>query len=194
VVKLGKKEKKMEEKIWSKTLLTCYDSLEKIANAIDNLVVTNCVNSASNGHSILQNANRVIDLMERKKKIVNIKVLIEDVLSFIEPKHTRVLILKYVDRVKSEDMAKVLNVSLRTLFRKINRSLELFAEALIKKGYSPEVLSLWLENEGWIKELYNALIKKELGQEIKENAEKNLDVNYLSLAFKSIKAVPYRAF
>ena len=55
----------MKQKIWAKTLLASYNSLETIANAVDNLVVTQGINSANNHLSTMENAEKIINLIQR---------------------------------------------------------------------------------------------------------------------------------
>lgn len=76
-------KRNIENEIWGKTLLSLYRHLGAISNSIDNLIKRIGINSAFN-HSVYNSAyvdsNKIIELTERKIKIINLKVLIEKAL------------------------------------------------------------------------------------------------------------------
>lgn len=150
----------MKQKIWAKTLLTIYNCLETIADAIDNLVITQSVSSGRNNLTTLENAEKVINLIQRKKLLVNLKVLIDEALSKLDKNNARILILKYVDRVKPEIAMEILGLSRRTYFRRIDGAVNDFALTLSNLGYAENILETMLKKEHWIKEFFNNYLKQ----------------------------------
>ena len=71
----------MNTNIWAKTILSSYRYLERIAGAIDKMVESSGINSrdmsgvAFSNNNILSLAEKMIDLSERKVKLINLKVL-----------------------------------------------------------------------------------------------------------------------
>jgi DNA-directed RNA polymerase specialized sigma24 family protein len=106
----------MELKIWCKTFLNAYRCLEKITQAIDKIVLTTGLNS---NYDTKSSANKIIELTERKITLINLKLLIEKTLNQLDTKDAKLLLLKYVDKVKSEDIAKVFNISNRTFLENV---------------------------------------------------------------------------
>lgn len=151
----------MKQKIWAKTLLNTYNCLETISSAIDKLVVTQGVNSGKNTLTTMENAERIINLIQRKKLMVNLKVLTENVIASLNTTSSRILVMKYFDKVKPEICFELLEMSRRTFFRKTNRAIDEFALRLKQMGYNSEKLAEMLKNEHWIKEYYNHYAKQE---------------------------------
>lgn len=151
---------KMKQKIWAKTLLSTYNCLEPISDAIDKLVISQGVNSCCNHLSTMENAEKIISLIQRKKMMINLKVIIENVIASIDTKSARILVMKYFDHVKPEMCFKLLEMSRRTFFRKIDRAVEEFAIRLKNFGYTSEKLEQLLFKESWIKEYYNHFAKQ----------------------------------
>ena len=150
----------MKQKVWAKTLLTIYNCLETIASAIDNLVITQSVSSGRNNLTTLENVEKVINLIQRKKLLVNLKVLIDNSLSKLDKNCARILIMKYVDKVRPEFAMEILELSRRTYFRRIDSSIDSFASALSSLGYDEGVLEAMLKKEHWIREYYNTFLKQ----------------------------------
>lgn len=174
---------KIEEKNWSKALLISYGHLETICGAIDKTVL-NCGLSSANTYCDTEYvANKMINLIERKKFLINLKLIVDKVFSNMKNKYARVLMLKYIDCVDSKLASKVMKISTRTFFRQINAGLQNFWESLSKIGFGLEKIKKLLKNEQWILEIYNSLIDKN----IKEEELSNFGV--LGMAFKQLKKV-----
>ncbi len=157
----------MKNCLWAKTLLSVYRYLERIAGALDKIILQSGLNSSSilgqnyfynNVYSITQ---KIIDLSERKVTLINLKLLVEDVLGELEEKDAQILIEKYFDGVKSTELMQRHGISMRTVFRKLDCALNSFASKLIVKGYPDRILSQNLRNEGWIKNVYERFASKE---------------------------------
>ena len=151
----------MENFIWSKTLLKSYNRLEQVAQILDRTVLEKGIASQFTYNNTEIVAQKILAVIERKKILVKIKAIIEECLSKLSNKHTKVLVLKYFDCLKSTSIAEVMGVSLRSCFRIVNKSLEKFAEQLTNLGYDDESLRLLVKNEPFIKTVYNEVLKDE---------------------------------
>ena len=175
---IEQKEKCMKQKIWAKTLLASYNSLETITNAVDNLVVTQGINSANNHLTTIENAEKIISLIQRKKLLVNLKVLVDSNIEKLDNLSARLLIMRYLDNIKPDICLEILKLTRRTYFRKLDRALEEFSLKLKLSGYTPAVLEQLVQKEHWIKEHYNNFLKQEMqktekdSDEIRENSQK----------------------
>ena len=152
--------------VWGKTLLSVYRYLERIAGAIDKIIMQSALGSANivgqnyfynNVYSITQ---KIIDLSERKVTIINLKLLIEEALASMDSKDALILIEKYIDGIKSKDIMQKHDISMRTVFRKLDSAIKGFVSALQKKGFSGAKLEKMLENEGWINNVYRRIADK----------------------------------
>ncbi len=161
IIRSSKRRKFMKQKIWAKTLLTTYNCLEAISNAIDKLVITQGVNSGRNSLTTMENAEKIINLIQRKKLMVNLKVITENVMASLDTNSARILVMKYFDHVKPDVCYKLLDMSRRTFFRKANKAVDEFALHLKNLGYDHETLNNMLYKEQWIKEYFNHFSRQE---------------------------------
>ncbi len=175
-------------KIWSKTLLNSYMCFEKIAEEIDNLVLTYGLDSCylRDEQAYLYSAEQMIELIDKKKLVINLKVICDEVIANMNPKFARILILKYIDNMKGADIAKRLGLSIRSYFRWVNEAVNAFSKKLNALGFSDQKLKEMCDSEEWIKRLYNKYYLAELS--IKPRKEYVEDfANIISLAINGFK-------
>lgn len=154
-------------KVWSKTILNIYRYLERVANAIDKIVVSRATNSfytsssnmAFNG--VWNVSNDIINLTNRKVNLINLKVITEQTLANIDVSCAKVLILNFVEKRTCYECAEILQVSLRTYFRKLNKALESFGKALTRQKFDQAYFDKMLAGENWILEVKNKMEKNQ---------------------------------
>ena len=163
----------MKNNVWAKTVLATYKYLDTFTTSIDKLVEKQALNSfyyvsgSKIDNSVMAVSNRILDLMERKKKLINYKVAIGQALEAIDSQLAEILVERYMDNNASEDIAKRHSLAMRTYFRRLLRAEELFMTAMEKKGYSEERLYNDLKNEQLVMEVYhNFLFKKNVESEL----------------------------
>ncbi len=146
----------MEISKWAKTILTVYTLLERIANAIDKMVLTRAANSVFiagadfSFNNVWSVSNSIINLTQRKVCLINLKLITEQALKLTNKNYARILISNYIDRRKCYETAELLQISLRSYFRKMPLALHNFECSLIKLGYNAEFFQKMLHNENWI--------------------------------------------
>ena len=153
--------------LWAKTLLSVYRYLERLCGSIDKIINKTGLSSINvNSQTFYYNnvysiAQRIIDLSHRKVTMINLKLMIESILQKMRPNEASCLIERYVDGAKRRVMAEHEGVSMRTIFRRIERAEESFAIILFAKGYTEEKLNKMLRSEQWIHNVYNRLAEKD---------------------------------
>lgn len=172
---------KIEEKNWSKTLLSTYGHIETICDAIDKTILSYGIGSGTGGGDTEYVASKMISLMDRKKFLINIKVLVDSCLYSMDNDYSKVLVLKFVDKIDSKMASEAMKISSRTYFRKINLALEMFWSKMSELGYSVLSLQKIFCNESWIMEIFKSYNKKK-AEEIDLE-----DYHLISLALKSYK-------
>ncbi len=157
----------MKNNVWAKTILATYKYLDILASSIDKLVEKQALNSfyyvsgSKIDNSVMAVSNRIIELMERKKKLINFKVATGQALENIDSSLAEILIERYMDNNASEDIAKRHKLAMRTYFRRLYRAEELFMSAMDKIGYSEKYLYNTLKDEQIVMDIYrNFLLKK----------------------------------
>ncbi len=147
----------LENELWGKTLLSVYRYLQTMANSIDNLIKRIGINSAFNNsiyNATYKDTNKIIELTERKIKIINLKVLTEKALNGLSEKHKKILVLCYVDNLNYKKIIEILNISERTYFRRKEMAIASFSNLLAVFGFDAKKLSDYLKHENWIKNAY----------------------------------------
>lgn len=130
-----------------------------MANSLDKQVLD--IGKSSNSaqlqkiQSTYYQASRIIELMERKRKMINLKVSVEDALNRLKKSDKRLLTLVFVDGVKSEMVAQMLGVSIRTFFRKKISALDNFALIFQELGYDSEFFENEYAYEPWFMSVYD---------------------------------------
>lgn len=180
----------MEINTWSKTLLTVYNQLEKITDTIDNIVLTRAINSHNfyTNNEVLYVAEKILSLTQRKIKLINLKVLVDEILSEME-EDAKILIFKYLYEFNTEKLMYSLNLSERSVYRKVNEAVITFSTICEKKGFSCEKLYEIYKDEGWIIEVYNNIAV----QSYRTGRPGNInffDEAFLNRIYKSYKKPP----
>jgi len=157
----------MKNNIWAKTILSVYRYLERICDSIDKMVETKAMSSfyvySSNfaESSVINIADKLIALTERKKTLINLKVLVCDALKKCDTTNAQILIEKYIDGDKSNDIAQRHGLPQRSYFRKLGGAESDFLQQMARLGYREENLSNFLAGEKWILEVYSRYSKEE---------------------------------
>ena len=150
----------MKTNEWAKTLLYIYKYLDRVTDGIDKLVTQEALNSfytrgekiGSNG--VLATADRIINLSERKTRLINIKVMTDKALKSMDKKCAQLLIERYMDNDESEEIALRHNLNIRTYFRRLYQAEIAFLQALSVQGFYDAKLKEYLIGEKWILEIY----------------------------------------
>ena len=129
-------------------------------------------NSKSSNSVVLQKyqttqyqANKIIDLIDRKRKMVNLKVIAEDVVSRLKKSDRRLITLVFFDGIKSEVVAEMMGISLRTFFRRKANALNQFTLILEALGYDNEFFEGEYFCENWFMSIYNNCVSKDYQSE-----------------------------
>lgn len=153
-------------KYWSKTILTVYNYLEEMSDTIEKIVTETAIRSNNRSlmdyQTTMYQANKIIELTERKRKVINLKVIIDKCLSRISGTDKFILKLAYMEGIKSEFIAQILNISLRSYFRLKMKALENFKQQLNELRYGIKFFKLEYETENWISAIYNECVSKSL--------------------------------
>lgn len=153
----------MKKLIWAKTIFESYKYLSRIIKSIDRLVLERSVNSynVSVGEiTTLEKMEAVIDLIQRKKRLLVIKMLVEESLKNIDKESARILIKYYIDKIDMTTIAQNYGTNRRAMARKVNKLLQMCMEKMYDLGYNIRMIENLLENEGWIIGIYNSYVAK----------------------------------
>ena len=150
----------MKTNQWGKTLLYTYKYLPRITDAIDKMVDRTALNSFyyydnnQKDNGVLAVSEKMLGLIQRKSRLINIKVLVDNALLGCESLYGQILIEKYIDNDTAEDIAQRHKLNIRTYFRKLELAETDFYSNIVKRGFDEKKLNEYLEEEKWILEVY----------------------------------------
>lgn len=145
----------MENNQIEKTLLMVYRYLEPVADKIDALIERE---AEASFYTCMQNvvenscekvAGRMIDLMEHKKNMINLKVATDHALSKMDDLQYTILSQHFFEGKRIEKIAEEYDMNERTAFRRLNSAIENFKNSLHCE-ISPQRLYNMLCFEPWI--------------------------------------------
>lgn len=147
----------MKQLVWVKTIMEIYRHLEIIANTIDEIAHKEVYRSFSEPYrTTLDSVETLIELNERKKKMINMKLIIENaIVKLRSVKDQRLIALYFVDGMTCNVVAERLKLSLRTFFRRKTNALNELVTILNNQGYP---LHWWLneyKDESWLMQQYH---------------------------------------
>ena len=149
-------------KYWSKTALSVYRYLESMTETVNKKIINTGSSSNKEGLQKYQTTyfqtNQMIELIERKRKFINLKVAVEETLATLSNIDRRILVLSYVDGVTNVIIAQLLNISLRTLFRKKASAIERLSDTMKKFGLNEDFFVSEYSNEPWFMGVYNEIV------------------------------------
>ncbi len=161
----------MKNNIMAKTLLMSYNYLERIADKIDNIITkealgSRCVTFEMLIHnSSMSVSNRIIELSERKVKIINLKVLIEEMLAKVSDDDFSLLCQRFIEGKKVNEIMSLSSCSERTAFRRIENAVDSFAKVLKSTGYNDYKLQDMISGEAWISNIAEKTLEKSINYE-----------------------------
>ena len=180
-LKLLSNEQKM--KLWIKTLLSSHNNLPEIIKSVDKIIELNAssLSFASDIYnaekSTFAQVEKVIDLTERKNKLLNIFLISKNLLSCVSEEDRIFLKRKFIYSWTAEDLAAEYDVSIRTIFRRTEKLIDKIYEATTRKNWSLNFICLQVKGESWLCERFNKFAKDSMlySSNIETNASNTME-------------------
>lgn len=162
-IKLLSDEQKM--KLWIKTLLSVQGNLPEIIKSVDKIIELNA-SSLSFASDIYNSekttyaqVERVIDLTERKNKLLNIFLVAKNLFSCISDEDRVFLKRKFVYNWTAEELSQEYSVSIRTIFRRIDKLIEKIYDSTKRRNWSINFINMQVKDETWLYEKFKKFAK-----------------------------------
>lgn len=170
----------MDMIMWAKVLSEVYprlgDRIKKSEACID-AFVHSCFGSKRNAEYEL---NKLFDLIKAKNSLIYLKKVMEKAIDNIGISNLKVIKMRFIDNIQFKDIALIMKINIRNVFRKLDRELWLLKEELLDIGIDEyECEEIW-GNEPFI----NSVIKKVVSNKISYN--KNQYVKTMEIAKDTI--------
>ena len=161
-----------------------------MTNTVDKVVLDIGKNSNFNNTQMYRGtyfqAHKMIEFMDRKRKMVNLKIAVDDAINRLDKNNKRLLTLVFFDGVKCETVAKILSVSLRTFFRKKVNALKQFELILQAIGYDTEYFEREYSKERWFMAVYDECVSK------RNDSDEILDKCLVKRVFNEVSRVQFK--
>lgn len=147
--------KEQKIKVWIKTLLNSYKYFPNLIKTVDKIIElrastvsfsTDIFNSSKKQNQI----EYIIDMGERKKSLINIYVMVTKFFKALPEDMKELAEKKFFDKCTNEDLAMEMNISLRTVYRKISRIIDNIYDFCVQKKWSLEFIELQVCEEDWL--------------------------------------------
>ena len=103
----------------------------------------------------------MIELMDRKRKMINLKVAVERSLSKLDKMNRRIMTLVFIDGVKSEQVSQLFGISIRTFFRKKQKALRGVTMLMEELGFDEDFFESEYFGEKWFMKVYDNCVSRD---------------------------------
>ena len=139
--------------------LIAYNSVDKMADVLTKAVNNKSFYTAGSEFSgnLLAAFDAIASLIDRKKMLVNLRLIIDTALVKLSPQYLKVLCLKFCDRFSNNQICDAMEISERTFYRKLNTGIEHFGRNLFSGGLNEDRCKKLFAKEAWLENIYNHL-------------------------------------
>ena len=179
-IKSLSEEQKM--KLWIKTLLSVHSNLPEIIKSVDKIIEINASSLSfitdiyNTEKSTYAQVEKVIDLTERKNKLLNLFLMSKNLLSSVDEDDRLFLKRKYIFGWTAEELSQEYQVSIRTIFRKTEKLIDQIFDKTKKKNWTLKFINIQVQDELWLIEKFNRLAKDNMPSNF-YNSKNNLEIN-----------------
>ena len=151
--------------LWIKTLISVQNNLPEIIKSVDKIIELNASSLSfvsdiyNTEKSTFAQVEKVIDLTERKNKLLNIYLISKHLLQSSSEEDRIFLKRKFIYNWSIDDLAQEYFVSPRTIFRRTEKIIDKIYETTKKKNWSLNFIKLQVNNECWLHEKFNKFAK-----------------------------------
>ena len=163
-------------KLWIKTLLSIQNALPEIIKSVDKIIEINA-SSLSFVNDIYNTEKSTFAQIEKENKLINIYLISKNLLSSIDEDDRLFLKRKYIFNWTAEELSIEYQVSVRTIFRRIEKLVEQIYEKTKKKNWSLKFITMQVKDEHWIQEKFYRFVKDNMPTSFNFEPEKNLPEN-----------------
>lgn len=147
----------------AKVLISAYRLIEKNCDLINEFVYKHAINFGPSPEycSTYDVTNNIINLIERKNRLINLKLIIDQLVDSLEPQDKEIIVAKMRYNLSVKSFCQIFDMpSVRTAFRRTQTALEHFLRRANNSPYK-EKLEYLLDNENWIVAIRRQLLQKQ---------------------------------
>lgn len=162
-----------------KTFFEIYKTIPNIISILDKIIekrastIFPTSTIYGNPHSTYSEINKVIDLTERKDKLINLHIIAENMLNSLKPKYKEIAYLKYVKKLTVDEIALQCEKCQRSIYRTLSTINNEILKFLKVKNWSIDFFKQQIGKENWIEEILESKLQNQIENEIKSYYNKS---------------------
>lgn len=162
--------------IYVKTLLEAYRTLPNVIKIIDQIIESRASNAMLGGpfSSTFDEIEKVIELGERKDKLLNLYIIADNMLKMLNEKQRNFAIMKFIKKRNIDAIAEELGITKRNVYRNANNIIKNLCIKMLERKWDAKFISFQIgENERWLENIFeNKIREEESNLQRKESQEK----------------------
>ena len=147
----------------AKVFISAYRFIEKNCDLINEFVYKHAINFGPSPEycSTYDVTNNIINLIERKNKLINLKLIMDKLIDDMDGQDRLIILAKMKFNLTTKSFCQMFDMpSTRTAFRRIQLALEHFTCRANNSPYK-EKLEYLLDNETWIIAMRKEILQKQ---------------------------------
>lgn len=173
--KMWEEAQKTKLNIYVKTLLEAYRTLPNVIKILDQIIESRASNAMLSGglfSSTYDEIDKVIELSERKDKLLNLYVICDNMLRMLPEKQRKFAIMKFVKKRSIESIAEELGTTKRSVYRSANNIIKLLCIKLLERNWDTKFIEFQIgENEHWLETIFEKKLKEEEANNKRKNKQ-----------------------
>lgn len=151
--------------LWLKSLISVQSNLPEIIISLDKVIEANASSISfmsdiyNKEKGTFAQVEKVIDLSERKNKLLNLYVISKKLLSELKEPEKTFIKRKYVNNWTAEELASEYEISTRTVFRWSEKLLEKIYIFTKNKNWSLNFINTQVKDEPWLYDKFKRFAK-----------------------------------
>ena len=166
------KEERVKFVAFIKTLLCNQGTLPNIIKIVDSVITSRAMSGFDINSSTLNEMEKVIDMSERKLRLLVLQGEIESMLACLDEQEKKLASLKFSKNVSVQKLVQKFDMPVRCLYRKMNSIVNKICVFLIGKGETFESLMKKISSEPWLVAYFDGMYEKQCVDEARKAKRK----------------------
>ena len=147
-------------KFWIKALLSSYSTIPEIIKTLDKMIEFQATSISfisdiyNKEGSTLNQVEKIIDLSERKNKLLNIYIMTKKLISQLSVEDFSFIEKKFIFNWTCEELSNEFGISIRTVYRKTDKVLNDIFDQAKMNNWSLKFIEQQVDGEDWLKDKY----------------------------------------
>lgn len=175
--KMWEEAQKTKLNIYVKTLLEAYRTLPNVIKILDQIIESRASNAMLQSglfSSTYDEIEKVIELGERKDKLLNLYVITENMLKMLTEKQRKFVEMKFIKKRNIDAIAEELKINKRNVYRNANNIIKILCIKLLEKHWDSKFIAFQIgENEHWLETIFENKLKEEESNNKRKSFSKN---------------------